>query len=69
MLVSYYLMVCCAGNEKTAAQLKKVNGTKHIWSAQCHPASNGLAERFLQTFKHAMKASEREGKAQPFTYH
>ena len=27
-----------------------------------HPASNGLAEQFVQTFKRAMKSSEGEGK-------
>lgn len=35
----------------------KSNGIKHICSAPFHPATNGLAERFVQTFKHALKAS------------
>ncbi|KAK7882126.1 hypothetical protein WMY93_028300 [Mugilogobius chulae] len=35
----------------------KSNGVKHIRSAPYHPASNGLAERFVQTFKHALKSS------------
>ena len=35
----------------------KQNGVKHIRCALYHPASNGLAERFVQTFKRAMKAS------------
>ncbi|XP_060799470.1 uncharacterized protein K02A2.6-like [Neoarius graeffei] len=35
----------------------KANGVKHIRSAPYHPASNGLAERFVQTFKHALKSS------------
>ncbi|KAL7834749.1 hypothetical protein SRHO_G00289960 [Serrasalmus rhombeus] len=35
----------------------KANGVKHIRSAPHHPASNGLAERFVQTFKHALKSS------------
>ena len=43
-------------------QFMKVNGIKHIRSAPYHPATNGLAERFVQTFKRAMKASEGEGK-------
>ncbi|XP_041962465.1 uncharacterized protein K02A2.6-like [Alosa sapidissima] len=36
----------------------KSNGVKHIRSAPYHPATNGLAERFVQTFKHALKASK-----------
>ncbi|KAL7843904.1 hypothetical protein SRHO_G00224430 [Serrasalmus rhombeus] len=35
----------------------KANGVKHIRSAPYHPASNGLAERFVQTFKHALRSS------------
>ena len=44
------------------AQFMEQNGVKHIRSAPYHPLSNGLAERFVQTFKRAMKASEGEGK-------
>ena len=46
-------------------QFMKRNGVKHICSALYHPASNGLAERLVQTFNRAMKASEGEGKTQP----
>ena len=35
----------------------KKNGVKHIRCSPYHPASNGLAERLVQTFKRAMKAS------------
>ena len=33
------------------------NGVKHIRSAPYHPATNGLAERFVRSFKEAMKAA------------
>lgn len=33
------------------------NGIHHIKSAPYHPATNGLAERFVQTMKQALKAS------------
>ncbi|KAL2081888.1 hypothetical protein ACEWY4_021706 [Coilia grayii] len=33
------------------------NGVKHIRSAPFHPSTNGLAERFVQTFKHSLKRS------------
>ena len=36
----------------------KSNGLKHITSAPYHPSSNGLAERFVKTFKKAMKNSD-----------
>ena len=35
----------------------RINGIKHIKSAPYHPATNGLAERFVQTFKQGMRAS------------
>ena len=36
----------------------KHNGVKHITSAPYHPATNGLVERFVQTFKNALKSME-----------
>ena len=37
------------------------NGIKHIFTTPYHPSSNGAVERFVQTFKQAMKAGERSG--------
>lgn len=34
----------------------KANGIHHITSAPYHPATNGLAERFVQTMKQALKS-------------
>lgn len=39
----------------------KVNGVQHIRAAPYHPATNGLAERFVQTLKHSLKASQGQG--------
>ncbi|XP_060587297.1 uncharacterized protein K02A2.6-like [Ruditapes philippinarum] len=36
------------------------NGVKHIRGAPYHPKTNGLAERFVQTFKQALKASKND---------
>ena len=38
----------------------KMNGITHIKSAPYHPATNGLAERFVFTFKQSMKAMKGE---------
>ena len=43
---------------KEFAQFMKANGVKHTRCAPYHPSSNGLAERFVKTFKQAMKAGE-----------
>ena len=36
------------------AHFMKANSIKHIRSAPYHPSSNGLTERFVQTFKRAI---------------
>ena len=44
------------------ATFMKMNGIKHIKSAPYHPATNGLAERFVQSLKQALKTSLSGGK-------
>jgi transposase InsO family protein len=44
------------------ATYMKRNGIKHFKSAPYHPATNGLAERFIQTFKNSMRAMKDENK-------
>lgn len=39
-------------------QFLKNNGVKHIKSAPYHPSTNGIAERFVQSFKRAMLTNE-----------
>ena len=39
----------------------KSNGIKHYRVAPYHPASNGLAERMVQSFKQSMKKSSNDG--------
>jgi len=39
-------------------QFLKNNGVKHIKSAPYHPSTNGIAERFVQSFKRAMLMNE-----------
>ena len=40
------------------ADFMRRNGIKHIFCFPYHPFSNGLVERFVQTFMNAMKAGE-----------
>ena len=46
---------------KEFAEFMAGNAVKHIRVAPYHPASNGLAERFVQTFKKAMSAARKDG--------
>ena len=39
----------------------KSNAVKHIRCVPYHPSSNGAAERFVQTFRQAMRAAEKDG--------
>ncbi len=40
----------------------RVHGAKHIRSAPYHPSTNGLAERFVQLLKQALKSSLGSGR-------
>ena len=44
------------------ATYMKRNGIKHFKSAPYHPATTGLAERFIQTFKNSMRAMKDENR-------
>lgn len=46
---------------KEMSDFLQANGVQHIKSAPYHPSSNGLAERFVQTLKHALKTSQGQG--------
>ena len=60
----YGLPVHCVGNSgpqcrsEEFAHLLKMNGVKHIRVAPYHAATNGLAERIVQSFKYRKKASK-----------
>ena len=45
------------------AKFMRQNHIKHIRSTPYHPSTNGLAERFVQTFKRALQASEQSGRS------
>ena len=51
------------GPQFTASSFEEflsANGVQHLKSPPYHPATNGEAERFVQTFKHSLKASRNE---------
>ena len=41
-------------------ELMRGNGIRHVTSAPYHPSTNGLAERYVQTFKAALQKSSGE---------
>jgi transposase InsO family protein len=43
------------------ANFTRGNGIRHITSAPYHPSTNGLAGRFVQSFKMSLKSSRKEG--------
>ena len=45
---------------KEFAEFLAENGVQHIRSAPYHPATNGMAERFVQTFKQALRSGEQD---------
>ena len=40
---------------KEFSEFMAANGVQHVRSAPYHPATNGAAERFVQTFKQALR--------------
>lgn len=52
------------GTQFTSQEFQRfleINGVQHIRSAPYHPSTNGAAERFVQSMKHALKASQGQG--------
>ena len=54
------------GTQFTSSEFQvfmKQNGIKHIRCAPYHPATNGAAERFVQTLKKALRGGKEDGKS------
>ena len=47
------------------AEFLKKNGVQHTRASPYHPATNGKAERFVRTFKEAMKTTQSDGLTLP----
>ena len=45
---------------ETFKHFLKMNGVKHFRSEPYHPRTNGLAEKFVQTMKQALKAAKHD---------
>ncbi len=50
-------------------QFLRANGVKHIRCSPYHPASNGAVERFVRTFKQALKAGQHDGRTTQHNLH
>ena len=50
------------------AEFLKSNGVRHVRTPPYHPALNGLAERWVQTFKAGMKKLQEETKISRFLF-
>jgi hypothetical protein len=68
----FLVLVCAHSKWLEVVQIKtlsgefenftKQNGIKHYKSATFHPATNGLVERIVQTFKNSMRAMKQDNK-------
>jgi transposase InsO family protein len=59
------------GNSFTSAECAlfcKTYGIQHIRSAPFHPSTNGEAEKFVQTFKHAIKSMNDDSRSEGSLY-